>query len=111
MTELEGLSCVVTGASGGIGRAAAVLFAENGANVLCVDIGDVEGTLSEINGLDEGGKAVGMRADVGDEVSGWPAGSNVIVALFSAYLPVVDRRVGANERWSVTSSFAPLSPH
>ena len=74
------MNAIVTGAGGGIGRAAAVLFAENGCNILCVDIGDLEGTLQEIAGLqdagssdgDDGsspaaGKAVGMKADVGDE--------------------------------------------
>ena len=34
---LEGKVAIVTGASGGIGQAAAILFSENGASVLCVE--------------------------------------------------------------------------
>lgn len=36
--RLEGKTAVVTGAAGGIGRAAVALFAEEGANVLAVDV-------------------------------------------------------------------------
>ena len=69
MAELEGASCVVTGASSGIGRAAALLFAENGANVLCVDMNSVDDTVAMITG-GGAGRAVGMTADVSDEVRG-----------------------------------------
>lgn len=46
--RLKGKAAVVTGAASGIGRAAAVLFAENGADVLAVDRpgSDLAGTAS-----------------------------------------------------------------
>lgn len=36
--RLSGKACIVTGAASGIGRATAVVFAQNGARVMCVDI-------------------------------------------------------------------------
>lgn len=66
MGRLQGRSTVVTGAASGIGRASAILFAQEGASVLCVDRAEtVADTVKQI--ADAGGRAVAMTGDVSDE--------------------------------------------
>jgi NAD(P)-dependent dehydrogenase (short-subunit alcohol dehydrogenase family) len=66
MGRLEGRSTVVTGAASGIGRATSLLFAQEGASVVCVDrAADVEGTAAKIR--EAGGKAVAVTGDAGKE--------------------------------------------
>jgi NAD(P)-dependent dehydrogenase (short-subunit alcohol dehydrogenase family) len=66
MGRLEGRSTVVTGAASGIGRATSLLFAREGASVVCVDRAPaVEETAKAIR--EAGGKAVAMTADAGKE--------------------------------------------
>lgn len=60
----RGKTIVITGAASGIGRAAALIFAREGANVLCADING-EGAARAAGEVDEaGGCGEGVRADV-----------------------------------------------
>ncbi len=62
--QLEGKTAIITGGAGGIGRAAALLFARAGAAVSVVDLNQEGGAAvaSEISRL--GGRAIFERADV-----------------------------------------------
>lgn len=65
--RLAGKRCVVTGAGSGIGRASAVLFAQQGASVVVSDVND-EGVAETVRLIEAGGgRAVGRVCDVGDE--------------------------------------------
>ncbi|HMF25141.1 MAG TPA: SDR family oxidoreductase [Pseudolabrys sp.] len=60
----HGKTIVITGAASGIGRATALIFAREGANVVCVDINakGVEETAEEINAM--GGQTLALTIDV-----------------------------------------------
>src|SRR3954470_15554304 len=64
--SIAGKSAIVTGAASGMGRATAHLFADEGAKVAVVDLGDdrVKTVVEEINGA--GGTAQGWVLDVSD---------------------------------------------
>lgn len=69
MVNLQDSVAVISGASSGIGRATAKRFADDGANVVAVDV-DADGgeeTVSEID--DAGGEAIFVEADVTDEAA------------------------------------------
>jgi len=64
--RLEGRVALITGAGSGIGRATTRIFAREGARVLCFDkVEAVNETAELVRG--EGGKALAMVGDAGDE--------------------------------------------
>ncbi len=67
--RLEGKSAIVTGAGNGIGRAIAMLFAEEGARVLVADIEDDAGSAVVEEIKQAGGDAVFQHTDISDESS------------------------------------------
>ncbi len=67
MKLLDGKSCVITGAGSGVGRAAAVLFAEHGASVVVGDVRDAWAADTVALVEEAGGKAVAMHCDVSRE--------------------------------------------
>ena len=59
-----GKTIIITGAASGIGRAAAMIFAREGANVVCADI-NADGTQQTAETvIAQGGKALALRTDV-----------------------------------------------
>lgn len=66
---VEGKVVVITGAGSGVGRAAALLFAEHGASVVAADINlqAVEDTAGEVEKL--GGRAIALQCDVTDSAA------------------------------------------
>src|SRR6185503_6737686 len=64
--RLDGRIAVVTGGATGIGKAAAVRLASEGAAVEILDLSDSSAVCAEING--QGGKAYSQICDVTNEV-------------------------------------------
>ncbi len=60
----SGKTIIITGAGSGIGRATALIFAREGANVVCADIDEqgVEQTVEQVNA--KGGQALALTIDV-----------------------------------------------
>ena len=67
MSRLAGKNAIITGAGSGIGRASALIFAREGANIIAVD--RVEGAVDETAEMvrAKGGTIKTVAADVGDE--------------------------------------------
>lgn len=64
MSKLEGKVAIITGAGSGIGRASAVLFAEEGAKVVVADINEGQGRETVEQVTKAGGEARFIRTDV-----------------------------------------------
>ena len=67
MSRLDGKVSLITGASAGLGRVAAELFAREGSRVVIADLNDGTEAVEAIRGA--GGEATYVRCDVGDEDS------------------------------------------
>tara|TARA_R110000824_G_scaffold118960_18_gene272501 strand:- start:19005 stop:19796 length:792 start_codon:yes stop_codon:yes gene_type:complete len=67
MKKLAGKTAIITGAGSGIGRASALLFSQEGANLVIVD--RVEDAVDETADMvrQAGGKVTSIAADAGDE--------------------------------------------
>ncbi len=68
MSNFEGKSVIVTGGSGGMGKATAEAFAEAGARVVVADISDAGDAVAD-DIRKGGGTAVFQRVDVADDAS------------------------------------------
>lgn len=67
--RLAGKAAIVTGAGSGIGRATALMFADEGAAALCVDIDEAAAIKTAEDARTAGGHATARRVDVADEAS------------------------------------------
>ena len=59
-----GKTIVITGAASGIGRATALIFAREGANVVCADINDKGASETAVEVDKKGSKALAIKVDV-----------------------------------------------
>src|SRR5260221_10501654 len=66
MGQLEGKTALVTGAASGIGRASALLFAREGANVVAMDRAAAVGDTAKMI-VEKGGRAIALEADASEE--------------------------------------------
>ena len=59
-----GKTIIITGAASGIGRATALIFAREHANILCADVNEVGAreTAAQVNG--KGSQAIALKVDV-----------------------------------------------
>jgi NAD(P)-dependent dehydrogenase (short-subunit alcohol dehydrogenase family) len=64
MGRLAGKVALITGAGSGIGRASATLFAQEGAQVVCVDVNEPSAGETVNLIASAGGEAIAVRADV-----------------------------------------------
>ena len=101
LNSIEGRSVIVTGASKGIGKGIAKVFAAKGARVLVVarNIGPAEATVNEIRAA--GGKASALAADV----SSWPDAQRIAAEATAQFggIDILCANAGVLRRQSCTS--------
>ncbi len=96
MKRLEGKNVLVSGAASGIGRASAILFASEGANVVVLDrAAAVEETAQAIRSA--GGKAIALVKDSSDEAN-VAAAIDTVASEFGA-LDVCFANAGVSGGW------------
>lgn len=66
MNDLENKTVIVTGGASGIGEATALLYAENGCNVVVADVEEKKGNLLVEKIRQLNGKAIFIKADVSE---------------------------------------------
>lgn len=66
MGRLSGKTAIITGAGSGIGRASAILFAQEGASLIIADKAESVNETAKLV-ADAGGKAIAVVGDAGDE--------------------------------------------
>jgi NAD(P)-dependent dehydrogenase (short-subunit alcohol dehydrogenase family) len=66
----HGKTIIITGAASGIGRATALIFAREGANIVCADVNEqgARATAAEVNGKSSQALALGVDVTKRDEV-------------------------------------------
>jgi len=64
--RLKGKVALITGAGSGMGRAASVLFAREGAKVAAIDVTEASAAETARMIKSAGGEAISLRADVSD---------------------------------------------
>lgn len=69
MPRLVGKNAVITGAASGVGRAASLLFAREGAAIACVDIDPKMGAETAAMVRAEGGDAIFIETDLADSAA------------------------------------------
>ena len=67
MTKLQGACAIVTGGASGIGRACAIRLAREGTRIIIGDVRDKEAQSTAELVRQNGGEAVAMHCDIGDE--------------------------------------------
>ena len=65
--RLNGKSAIITGASSGIGRASALLFAREGANLVLADVNETNLRLVQDEIANMGGAVITRKTDVSSE--------------------------------------------
>jgi NAD(P)-dependent dehydrogenase (short-subunit alcohol dehydrogenase family) len=103
--ELQGKAALVTGAGSGIGKAAAVRFAREGAVVgaLGRTRDEIEATVREIE--EGGGRAVALIADVGDAAAMERAVGDFVRE--AGHLDIVFANAGINGVWAPIDEIEP----
>lgn len=77
--RLKNKVAIITGAGSGISEATAILFAQEGASVVCMDIKNADRTAATI--IEKGGKAIALEKDV-TKLADWEGTLTATIAAF-----------------------------